>query len=61
MGFSLVPNVKPKTNQGTSLSTRKKGRARELQNLKFIVNFKDSVFKRGRSIPNKDHDLERER
>ena len=46
MGLSLVPTEKL-NNQDLSISARKKGRVRELQNLKFNVKFKDSDFRRG--------------
>ena len=43
LGFRLVPKCK----EVNSLSTRKKGGKRELQNLKFEVKFKDSELTRG--------------
>ena len=45
MGLNLVPTENLK-NKELSISARKNGRERELQNLKFSVNFKDSEFKR---------------
>ena len=61
MDFSLVPSEKLKTQEDTSISAKKKGRVKELQNLKFNVNFKDSEFRRELSIPNEDNDIKCER
>ena len=46
MGLSLVPRETMK-NTEASFSVRKNGRVRELQNLEFNVNFKNSEFRRG--------------
>ena len=46
MGLSLVPTDLMK-NTELSFSARKNGRVRELQNLEFNVNFKNSEFKMG--------------
>ena len=47
LGFNLVPNEKLKFEEDKSLSSRKKGGKRELQNLRFDVKFKDLELKRG--------------
>ena len=47
MGFNLVPSEKLKIQEDSYISARKKGRVRELQNLKFNVNFKDLKFRMG--------------
>ena len=47
MGFSLVPSEKLKFEQDKCILARKKGGKRELQNLRFDVNFQDSGFRRG--------------
>ena len=47
MGFSMVLNENITTNEGNGIPIKKKRGKRELRNLRFDVNFKDSEFKRG--------------
>ena len=47
MGFSLVPKENVTTNDGKGIPVREKRGKRELRNLRFDVNFKDSAFRRG--------------
>ena len=47
MGFCLVPFEKSEFQEGKSLSVRRKGEKKELRNLRFGVNFKESEFRRG--------------
>ena len=58
LGFSLIPNEKLKCEEVKSLSVRKKGGKKELQNLRFDVKFKDSELRGVHSTPNEDNDLE---
>ena len=47
MGFCLVPYEKVKFQEEKRITVEKKGEKRELRNLRFDVNFKESEFKRG--------------
>ena len=46
MGFSLVPCDELRLQEGRSTSVKRKGGKREIKNLRFDVNYKDSAFRR---------------
>lgn len=47
MGFCLVPSEQANLQEDRSISGRKKQEKRELRNLRFGVNFKESEYRRG--------------